>query len=176
MSHVAGRWRKLSQCRGWSNLGAARGVRSRDTGRPLSLDRYGIGRAWRRSERGNLERDDPAEEVPAPISRSNYPWTYDDAPLSPPKRLANPSAAMPELKSTNKTTSAPFLPQSNLVGSHRLRSSHSRIRTISRARSRASTRTVTLLIVSPNVLALNQGCSSASRMSNEGIVTRLGSA
>ena len=49
---------------------------------------------------------------------ANDPWTDADAPRSPAKRLANPSAAAPELKATNKTTSAPFLPQSNLVGSH----------------------------------------------------------
>ena len=49
---------------------------------------------------------------------ANDPWTDADAPHSPPKHLANPSAATPELKATNKTTSAPFLPQSNLVGSH----------------------------------------------------------
>jgi hypothetical protein len=103
---------------------------------------------------------------------------YDaDAPLSPPKRLANPFAAPPVLKPTNNATSAPFVPQSKLVGSHRLRSSHSRIRTITRARSAAGTRTVTLLMrLPPNVLAFKQGCSGAGRMSNEGIVTFDGSA
>src|SRR5438309_10309427 len=57
---------------------------------------------------------------------ANCPFDAN-APLSPPKRLANPFAAPPVLKPTNNATSAPFVPQSKLVGSHWWRSSHSRI-------------------------------------------------
>jgi hypothetical protein len=113
--------------------------------RLLPLERHPIGEHRPNGSGATGELGDArsrVEEAPTAYFAvsANYPSTYADAPLSPPKRLANPSAAMPELKATNKTTSAPFLPQSNLVGSHRLRSSHSRIKTILRARSAASTR------------------------------------
>jgi len=91
--------------------------------RPLPLDRYSVRRAGAAAEgyTGELaEARSRAEEALGAYFAvsANDPWTDADAPHSPPKHLANPSAATPELKATNKTTSAPFLPQSNLVGSH----------------------------------------------------------